>query len=134
MSLVVVGSRNVPGGAVEGWGAGRRFLSKGGSAYSRLILGVPIHDLTTGYKAFHRRVLEAIQLETVHSNGYSFQIEMTYRALRRGFRVVEVPIAFRDRTIGRSKMCVTSRASRSSIGILLPFGHPRSIEEVGAAT
>jgi len=101
---LVVGSRNVPGGAVEGWGPGRRFLSKGGSAYSRVILGIPVHDLTTGYKAFHRRVLEAIKLETVHSNGYSFQIEMTYRAVRRGFRVVEVPIVFVDRTLGRSKM------------------------------
>jgi dolichol-phosphate mannosyltransferase len=101
---VVVGSRNIPGGAVEGWGLGRLALSKGGSLYSRMILGVSVHDLTTGYKAFHRRVLETINLETVHSNGYSFQIEMTYRALRRGFRVVEVPIVFVDRTLGQSKM------------------------------
>jgi dolichol-phosphate mannosyltransferase len=101
---VVVGSRNIPGGAVEGWGLGRQVLSKGGSAYSRLILTVPVHDLTTGFKAFQRHVLEQINLETVHSNGYSFQIEMTYRALRRGFRVVEVPIVFVDRTLGRSKM------------------------------
>ena len=101
---MVVGSRNIPGGAVEGWGPGRLFLSKGGSAYSRIILGVPIHDLTTGFKAFQRRVLEQINLETVHSNGYSFQIEMTYRALRHRFKVVEVPIVFVDRTLGRSKM------------------------------
>lgn len=101
---VVVGSRNIPGGAVEGWGLGRQVLSKGGSLYSRTVLGVSVRDLTTGYKAFRRRVLEQIDLSTVHSNGYSFQIEMTYRALRRGFRVVEVPIVFVDRTLGRSKM------------------------------
>ena len=101
---VVVGSRNIPGGAVEGWGFGRQFLSKGGSLYSRLILGVSVRDLTTGYKAFRRSALQGIDLATVHSNGYSFQIEMTYRALRRGFRVVEVPIVFVDRTLGRSKM------------------------------
>jgi dolichol-phosphate mannosyltransferase len=101
---VVVGSRNIPGGAVEGWGLGRLALSKGGSAYSRLILGVPVRDLTTGFKAFRREVLEKLDLDTVRSNGYSFQIEMTYRALRRGFRVVEVPIVFVDRTLGQSKM------------------------------
>jgi dolichol-phosphate mannosyltransferase len=101
---VVVGSRNIAGGAVEGWGVGRQVLSKGGSLYSRVILGVSVRDLTTGYKAFRRRVLEQIDLATVHSNGYSFQIEMTYRAVRRGFRVVEVPIVFIDRTLGRSKM------------------------------
>jgi dolichol-phosphate mannosyltransferase len=101
---VVVGSRNIRGGAVEGWGLGRQVLSKGGSLYSRLILGVSIRDLTTGYKAFRRQALEQIDLATVQSNGYSFQIEMTYRALRRGFRVVEVPIVFIDRTLGQSKM------------------------------
>jgi dolichol-phosphate mannosyltransferase len=101
---VVVGSRNIEGGRVEGWGLGRQVLSKGGSLYSRVILGVAVRDLTTGYKAFRRRALEGVDLATVHSNGYSFQIEMTYRALRRGFKVVEVPIVFIDRTLGRSKM------------------------------
>ena len=101
---VVIGSRYVPGGGVEGWGLGRHFISKGGSLYSRTILGLPIRDLTSGYKAFTRRALEAIALEHVHSNGYSFQIEMTYRAIRRGMRVKEVPIVFVDRTLGRSKM------------------------------
>jgi dolichol-phosphate mannosyltransferase len=101
---IVIGSRNVPGGRVEGWGPGRNFISKGGSLYSRTILGLPIRDLTSGYKAFTRSALEAIGLETVHSNGYSFQIEMTYRAVRRGIRVKEVPIVFVDRTLGRSKM------------------------------
>ncbi|HVJ89266.1 MAG TPA: polyprenol monophosphomannose synthase, partial [Labilithrix sp.] len=78
--------------------------SKGGSLYSRTILGLGVKDLTSGYKAFTRRALEAIDIETVHSNGYSFQIEMTYRALRKGMRVQEVPIVFVDRTAGRSKM------------------------------
>jgi dolichol-phosphate mannosyltransferase len=101
---VVAGSRNVPGGGVEGWGLGRHVLSKGGSLYSRTILGVPVRDLTTGYKAFSRRALQAIELNTVRSSGYSFQIEMTYRALRAGLNVVEVPIVFVDRRAGQSKM------------------------------
>jgi dolichol-phosphate mannosyltransferase len=101
---VVIGSRNIPGGGIEGWGLGRNFVSKGGSLYARSILGLPIKDLTSGYKAFSRRALEAIDLATVHSNGYSFQIEMTYRAVRRGMTVKEVPIVFVDRRAGRSKM------------------------------
>ncbi len=101
---VVIGSRNIPGGNVEGWGLGRHFISKGGSIYSRTILGLSVKDLTSGYKAYTRRALEAIQLGSVHSNGYSFQIEMTYRAIRRGMKVKEVPIVFVDRTLGASKM------------------------------
>jgi dolichol-phosphate mannosyltransferase len=101
---VVIGSRNIPGGNVEGWGPGRHFISKGGSFYSRTILGLPIRDLTSGYKAYSRRALQAIALEEIDSNGYSFQIEMTYRALRRGMSVKEVPIVFVDRTFGHSKM------------------------------
>lgn len=101
---VVIGSRNIPGGGVEGWGLGRHFISKGGSLYSRSILGLPVKDLTSGYKAFTRRALEAIDISNVKSNGYSFQIELTYRALRKGMRVKEVPIIFVDRTAGQSKM------------------------------
>jgi dolichol-phosphate mannosyltransferase len=101
---VVIGSRNVPGGGVLGWGLGRHFISKGGSLYSRTILGLGVKDLTSGYKAFSRRALDAIDISTVHSNGYSFQIEMTYRALRKGMRIKEVPIVFVDRTAGASKM------------------------------
>ncbi len=101
---VVLGSRNVAGGGVEGWGLGRHALSKGGSLYARTILGVPVRDLTTGFKAYTRRALDLIDLGTVRSNGYSFQIETTYRALRKGLRVVEVPIVFVDRRAGRSKM------------------------------
>ena len=101
---VVIGSRNIPGGGVEGWGFSRHFISKGGSIYSRTILGLGVHDLTSGYKAFSRRALEAIDLSTIHSNGYSFQIETTYRAILKGMRVTEVPIIFVDRVVGKSKM------------------------------
>ena len=101
---VVVGSRNIPGGSVEGWGVGRHFVSKGGSLYSRLILGVDVHDLTTGFKGYTRKALEAIDVTSLHSNGYSFQIETTYRALRNKMRVVETPIVFVDRQLGKSKM------------------------------
>ena len=101
---VAVGSRNIPHGRVEGWGLFRTVLSKGGSLYARSILGVPIRDLTTGFKAFSRRALEIVIANEIQSNGYSFQIETTYRALCCGLRVVEVPIVFVDRRVGRSKM------------------------------
>ena len=101
---VVVGSRNIPGGGVEGWGPGRHLVSKGGSIYARSILGLDVRDLTSGYKAFTRDALERIDLGGVKSNGYSFQIELTYRAVLRGMRVAEVPILFVDRRAGASKM------------------------------
>jgi len=101
---VVIGSRNIPGGGVEGWGPGRHFVSKGGSVYARTILGLDVHDLTSGYKAFTRDALQRIDLGGVKSNGYSFQIELTYRAVLRGMRVAEVPILFVDRRAGASKM------------------------------
>ncbi len=101
---IVLGSRNIHGGRVEGWGLGRHLLSKGGSLYSRVILGLPIRDLTSGYKAFHKRALQKLPLDTVHSEGYAFQIEMTYRAIQQGLRVVESPIVFVDRRAGQSKM------------------------------
>jgi dolichol-phosphate mannosyltransferase len=101
---VVLGSRYVPGGAIRNWGTARRFVSYSGSLYARIVLGTSLRDLTGGFKCFRRRVLETIDLEAVHAKGYAFQIEMTYRALRAGFRVVEVPITFVDRTRGGSKM------------------------------
>lgn len=101
---VVVGSRNVVGGGVVGWGLGRHLLSKGGSLYSRLVLGVGVGDMTTGFKAYTRSALERIDIASIRSNGYAFQIETTYRALKSGLRVVEVPIVFVDRRVGRSKM------------------------------
>jgi len=101
---VVVGSRNIRGGDIMGWGPGRHLLSKGGSLYSRLILGIDVRDLTSGYKAFRRSALVALLSSNVASNGYSFQIELTYRALRMGLTVREVPIVFVDRQVGASKM------------------------------
>jgi dolichol-phosphate mannosyltransferase len=101
---LVLGSRYVSGGGVEDWGIVRRMISRGGCLYARTILGAPIRDLTGGFKCIHRRVLEAIELETVRAEGYVFQIEVTYRALLAGFRVREVPIVFRDRAVGSSKM------------------------------
>src|SRR5438874_4633372 len=103
---VVLGSRYVPGGGTQRWPLRRRLLSRGGSAYARLMLGLPIRDLTGGFKGFRRQVLEALlpELETIRSHGYAFQIEMTYRCARHGFRIVEVPILFEDRLLGKSKM------------------------------
>jgi dolichol-phosphate mannosyltransferase len=101
---LVLGSRYVEGGAIRNWGIVRRLVSAGGSLYARLVLGVPVRDLTGGFKCYRRRVLEQIDLDAVRSRGYAFQIETTYRALRAGFRVVEVPITFVDREVGGSKM------------------------------
>jgi dolichol-phosphate mannosyltransferase len=101
---VVLGSRYVPGGRVGNWGPLRRFISRGGSLYAQIILGLPIRDLTGGFKCYRRAVLEALPLDEIDSKGYAFQIETTYRALRMGFRVREIPITFVDREKGGSKM------------------------------
>jgi dolichol-phosphate mannosyltransferase len=101
---LVLGSRYVEGGGTVNWGVGRKVISRGGSLYARSILGVGIRDLTGGFKCFNRRVLESIDLDEVRSTGYAFQIELTYRTLRKGFTVREVPIVFEDRRVGHSKM------------------------------
>jgi dolichol-phosphate mannosyltransferase len=101
---LVIGSRYVPGGGVTDWGPLRRFISRGGSAYARAVLGIDVRDLTGGFKCLRRRVLEGIDLDSIGSLGYAFQVEVTYRAIHSGFRVVEIPIVFRDRQEGRSKM------------------------------
>ena len=101
---LVIGSRYVAGGEVSGWGPLRRAISRGGSAYAQRTLGLPIRDLTGGFKVIRRSVLEGIDLGSISSAGYAFQVEVTYRAVRRGFRVDEVPIHFRDRRVGKSKM------------------------------
>jgi dolichol-phosphate mannosyltransferase len=100
---LALGSRYVAGGGTADWGLVRRLISRGASIYTRVLL-MPIHDATGGFKCFRRQVLESIELETIDAAGYVFQIETTYRALRKGFRVVEVPIQFADRTAGQSKM------------------------------
>jgi dolichol-phosphate mannosyltransferase len=101
---LALGSRYVPGGGTRNWGLIRRIISWGGSFYARIVLGLPVRDLTGGFKCFRRRVLETLDLDAIESKGYAFQIETTYRAVRRGFKVVEVPIVFVDRTEGTSKM------------------------------
>ena len=103
-SDVVLGSRYIPGGGVKNWGLVRRLVSQGGSLYARTILGLSVRDLTGGFKCFRREVLLALDLDEVSSNGYSFQIEITYRAWKKGFRIQETPIVFEDRRAGKSKM------------------------------
>jgi dolichol-phosphate mannosyltransferase len=114
---LALGSRYVPGGGVARWGPLRRAVSRGGCRYAQAILGVPVRDLTGGFKCFRREVLEAIPLDEVTAAGYGFQIEMTYRALLAGFRVVEVPITFTERERGRSKM---SRGIVWEAAVLVP--------------
>lgn len=101
---LAIGSRYAPGGGVGDWNALRRGVSRFGSAYSRLVLGLGVRDLTGGFKCFHREVLEAIDLDSIQAKGYAFQVELTYRAVRKGFTVAEIPIFFRDRRAGKSKM------------------------------
>jgi dolichol-phosphate mannosyltransferase len=101
---LVLGSRYVDGGGTVNWGLGRKVMSRGGSLYARTILGLRVRDLTGGFKCFRREVLEAIDLPSVECSGYAFQIELTYRAVRKGFQVKELPIVFEDRRVGQSKM------------------------------
>jgi dolichol-phosphate mannosyltransferase len=126
---VVLGSRYVAGGGVSDWGPLRRAVSRGGSAYARLVLGVEVHDLTGGFKCFRREVLEAIDLDAITTRGYAFQVELTYRALRSGFQVVEVPILFRERRVGKSKMDLSIMVEAFWRLPLLRFGK----DAVGAA-
>lgn len=100
----VIGSRYVKGGGTVNWGLMRKIISRGGSLYARLILGAPINDFTGGFNGWNRRVLEAISLDTLEAGGYSFQIELKYRAFKKGFRFTEFPITFEDRRVGKSKM------------------------------
>ena len=110
---LVLGSRYVPGGGVTDWGLFRRLLSRGGSWYARMVLGVPVRDLTGGFKCFRRATLEGIDYQRMHADGYGFQIELTYRAYKAGFSVKEIPIVFREREHGTSKM--TARIAAEAI-------------------
>ncbi|BBZ07586.1 polyprenol monophosphomannose synthase [Mycolicibacterium doricum] len=101
---LVIGSRYVPGGTVRNWPRRRYALSKTANTYARVLLGVDIHDITAGYRAYRREVLEKIDLAAVDSKGYCFQIDLTWRTINNGFVVVEVPITFRERELGQSKM------------------------------
>jgi dolichol-phosphate mannosyltransferase len=119
---LALGSRYVPGGGVVDWGLLRRVISEGGSTYARIVLGLRVKDLTGGFKCFRREVLEEIHFDGVRSQGYAFQVELTYRAVRAGFHVVEVPIVFKDRLRGQSKMSWRIAAEAMWLVPLLRFG------------
>jgi dolichol-phosphate mannosyltransferase len=101
---VVIGSRYIVGGNTPGWSALRRLISGSGNIFARLMLGIPVHDCTSGFRCYRRRVLESIDLDAVQSHGYAFQVELTYRVTMQGFQMVETPIVFMDRRCGKSKM------------------------------
>jgi len=122
---LVVGSRYVAGGAIADWGRVRRTLSRAGSGYARRVLGLPVHDPTSGLRGFHASALEAIEYGTVRSQGYAFQVELTYRALTRGLRVRELPITFRERRLGRSKMSARIALEAAWLVPSLRFGRRR---------
>ena len=104
---LVIGSRYIPGGATPNWSLSRRIISGGGNIFARTTLGIPVHDCTAGYRCYRREVLESIDLDSIQSQGYAFQVELVYRVLRQGFKIVETPIVFMDRRIGQSKMSKT---------------------------
>ncbi|MDQ2700987.1 MAG: polyprenol monophosphomannose synthase [Actinomycetota bacterium] len=122
---LVIGSRYVPGGGITEWGQVRRLLSRGGSIYSRAILGTGVRDMTGGFKCFRREVLEKIQFNEVAASGYSFQVEMTYRVIKAGFDVMEVPITFRERQAGTSKMSTSIVAEAAWKVPAMRFGRNR---------
>ena len=101
---LVIGSRYIPGGDTPNWSLLRRFISGGGNIFARFMLGIPVHDCTAGYRCYRREVLENIDLDTIQSQGYAFQIELAYRVMKHGFKIVETPIVFMDRRVGKSKM------------------------------
>lgn len=119
---VVIGSRNVPGGKVIGWSPVRHIISKGGSLYARLMLGLPIRDVTGGFKCFSRRALQALDLGAVKSNGYAFQVEINNAMHQAGMRFAEVPITFPDRAAGKSKMSKKIVVEAAALVLRLRFG------------
>jgi dolichol-phosphate mannosyltransferase len=121
---IVLGSRYIEGGATENWPLARRLLSQAGSKYAAVMLGLPFHDLTGGFKGFSATVLQALDLDAIRSNGYAFQIEVTYRAYRSGFRIVEYPITFSERRLGTSKMRASIVAEALRIVLMLRLGSP----------
>ena len=120
---VVVGSRYLNGANVVHWPIRRLILSYGANIYSRIITGVPLHDTTSGFKCFRREVLEAVDLDAVHSGGYSFQLEMNFRAYCKGFKLSEIPIIFTDRTLGRSKMNFSIMLEAAKVVWQLKYQH-----------
>lgn len=130
---LVIGSRYVPGGQVVDWGPGRRIVSRGGSLFARTVLGLPVRDLTGGFKAWRGGTLAAVVSDQVHAGGYVFQIEMTYRAARSGARIVEAPITFRDRRVGQSKMSRRIVVEALLVVMLLRWEQLRGRQALGSA-
>jgi dolichol-phosphate mannosyltransferase len=124
---LVLGSRWVPGGSVVNWPLARKLISRGGTTYARLALGVDLHDITGGYRAFRRTTLEGIGLDDVESQGYCFQIDLAYRAVSRGFRVAEVPIEFVERELGTSKM--SNRIVIEAFAKVTAWGYDKRIRQ-----
>jgi dolichol-phosphate mannosyltransferase len=125
---LVIGSRYIPGGATPNWSLLRRFISGGGNIYARLLLGLPVHDCTAGFRCYRREVLETIGLDSVKSQGYGFQVEMTYRVMRKGYKIVETPIVFMDRRVGKSKMSRTIFLEAFTYVLRTRFGKTEDIE------
>jgi dolichol-phosphate mannosyltransferase len=128
---LVIGSRYVPGGSIPKWAWHRRLLSRGGNVYSSVMLGVPVRDMTSGFRAYRSTLLEVMDLDSVRADGYGFQIEMTYRAAQAGARIVEVPIQFVDRTLGESKM--SSAIVVEALRLVTAWGVARMVRRVRAA-
>ncbi|GCE05949.1 polyprenol monophosphomannose synthase [Dictyobacter aurantiacus] len=101
---LVIGSRYIPGGSTPNWSFGRRCISGCGNIFARFMLGIPVHDCTAGFRCYRREVLESIDLDTIQSQGYAFQVELAYRVMKQRFRITEIPITFMDRRVGKSKM------------------------------
>jgi len=132
MADLVIGSRYVPGGRIENWPLSRRLISRSGSLYASTMLGVPVRDFTGGFKCFRREVLEQLPFESAGAKGYGFQIEMTYRAVRAGFRVMEVPIVFRDRVAGQSKMSLAIAGEAALLVFRLRYSRDPELTDRGS--
>lgn len=128
---LVIGSRYVPGGALVNWPIQRELLSKGANTYARLALGAPIHDITAGYRAYRREVLEKLDLDSIESHGYVFQIDLAWRTVQEGFAVAEVPITFVEREIGESKM--SGSVMGEAFTKVARWGLQRRVEQVRSA-
>lgn len=130
---VAIGSRWVAGGGTQNWSLHRILISRGGSQYAKLILGVPMNDLTSGFKCFRAHVLDSLDLDAIHSNGYAFQVELNNLCFEQGFRVVEVPILFVDRRVGHSKMSKAIVFEAMGVCLKLRLSRGRRIAERQAA-
>ncbi len=124
---LVIGSRYIKGGGTPNWSILRRFISGGGNIFARFMLGIPVHDCTAGFRCYRREVLERIDLDNVHSQGYAFQVELAYRVMKQGFKIVEIPIVFMDRRVGKSKMSKTIFIEGFTYVLRTRFGKPEKL-------